>query len=102
MLLAFYAALLVGVYLLVRRVFAKGEDAEERAFRSRVAASFGAALPKVYGAQSSADLPEPDTRDEMAPSGPNVLVLETRVKETHHPFRERPNELPAEPEGGDC
>jgi hypothetical protein len=87
-LLVFYAALVVGVYLLVKRAFGRPETPNEREFRSRVAASFGSALPKVYGAQSSADLPEPDMRDEIAPAGANVLVLEPKVKPTHHPFRD--------------
>ena len=88
MLLIFYAAVVVGVYLLVRRAFGGPETPEEQAFRSRVASSFGSALPKVYGGQSSADLPEPDMRDEIAPAGANVLVLEPKVKPTHHPFRD--------------
>jgi hypothetical protein len=86
--LFFYAALLVGVYLFLRRVFGVKDTKKDQEFRSNVSASFGNALPKAFGGMSSANLPEPDTSDGLAPHGDNVLVLDPPSKPTYHPFRD--------------
>lgn len=86
--LVFFAAIVVGTYLFLRRVFRAKDTKEDAEFRSNASAAFGNALPKAFGVMSSANLPEPDTSDGFAPHGDNVLTIEPASKPTHHPFRE--------------
>lgn len=86
--LLLFLLLVISGYLYLKRRLSGKETPEDLRAKSRLgaAASMGV-VPRMLGAQSSADLPEPDVRDEIGPGEENVFVMEPKPPPPSHPFR---------------
>lgn len=78
MLLLFAIAALVFGLIALKSLLGKPETKEDQELKSRIGASLGSALPPVFGSQTSASLPTPDTSDRMDAEDSHVVHVEAR------------------------